>query len=103
MAHSESNPWVASRASKESQRHDKSGHSHFRPIQPLSGDGNRENENEDVLCESSPLLSPVPSEHEHLTGGGSRAPSGLLDWNEGDEERSKSVWYLFLLTLSIGG
>lgn len=55
------------------------------------------------LNESSPLLSPtrfqddrVSEDHDTLTG--------TLDWNDGrDEEQSKSVFYLFILTLSIGG
>ena len=55
------------------------------------------------LNEDSPLLSPVrpninrdPDDHD--------TPSGLLDWNDApEEEQSKSVFYLFILTLSIGG
>jgi len=27
----------------------------------------------------------------------------MLDWGEDDQEESKSLWYLFVLTLSIGG
>jgi hypothetical protein len=53
------------------------------------------------LNESSPLLSPLQSDRDiddHDT------PAGLLDWNDGEEEeKSKSVFYLFILTLSIGG
>lgn len=58
----------------------------------------------ELLSESSPLLSP------ELDGSGDgRAspipgtPSGMLDWGEDDGEESKSLWYLFVLTLSIGG
>lgn len=54
------------------------------------------------LNESSPLLSPVASQgaralEDHDT------QTQLLDWSEGQEEQSKSVFYLFILTLSIGG
>lgn len=57
------------------------------------------------LNESSPLLSPeqdgFQSGHTPPLPG---TPSGMLDWGEeDDEEDSKSVWYLFVLTLSIGG
>lgn len=57
------------------------------------------------LNESSPLLSPeqdgFQSGHTPPLPG---TPSGMLDWGEeDDEEESKSVWYLFVLTLSIGG
>lgn len=54
------------------------------------------------LNERSPLLSPTHIENwrhseDHDT------PSGLLDYNDGEVEKSKSVFYLFILTLSIGG
>ena len=55
------------------------------------------------LNEDSPLLSPVrPDINRDLDDHDT--PSGLLDWNDGqEEEQSKSVFYLFILTLSIGG
>lgn len=56
------------------------------------------------LDEISPLLSPEGDDFRN--GDASpipRTPSGMLDWGDEDEEESKSVWYLFLLTLSIGG
>lgn len=54
------------------------------------------------LNESSPLLSPTRINdgrnfEDHDT------PTELLDWSDGQEEDSKSVVYLFILTLSIGG
>lgn len=49
------------------------------------------------LNESSPLLSPVQDEDIRSPG------LSELDLNEGNEEQSKSVLYLILLTLSIGG
>ena len=54
--------------------------------------------------EQSPLLSP----QQTLDGdGGARrradSPADILEWDEGDGQETKSVWYLFLLTLGIGG
>lgn len=58
----------------------------------------------DLLNESSPLLSPQQADlQDGHTLPLPSTPSGMLDWSEEDEEESKSVWYLFLLTLSIGG
>ena len=54
------------------------------------------------LNEDSPLLSPQRSQAE----GGSEdrgVSTGLLDWKDGEEEESKSTFYLFILTLGIGG
>ena len=55
------------------------------------------------LNENSPLLSPTP-----FAGDGTYTdrdiPDRTLDYNDGDdEEKSKSVFYLFILTLGIGG
>ena len=56
----------------------------------------------DYLNEHSPLLTPQREEDDDspLPSG---TPADLLDYNEGEEEVSKSHWYLFLLALSIGG
>ena len=54
------------------------------------------------LNESSPLLSPIRINGER-TSEDHDVPTGLLDWSDGQEEQSKSVFYLFILTLSIGG
>lgn len=69
-----------------------------------SSKGIRGNTSLDLLNESSPLLSPQHPEFgdDHLSPI-PRSPSGMLDTGDEDEEESKSVWYLFLLTLSIGG
>ena len=69
-----------------------------------SAKGIRGNTSLDLLNESSPLLSPQQADFQDghtppLPG----TPSGMLDWGGEDDEVSKSVWYLFLLTLSIGG
>lgn len=56
------------------------------------------------LNESSPLLSPeAEGSEDGRTSPIPGTPSGMLDWGEDDEEESKSLWYLFVLTLSIGG
>lgn len=69
-----------------------------------SSRGIRGNTSLDLLNESSPLLSPqYPEIQDGLAPPLPSTPSGLLDCDEDDEEESKSVWYLFLLTLSIGG
>ena len=57
----------------------------------------------ELLNENSPLLAPQYLEDDDRLLQGSTTPAGRLDWNEGEAEESKSVWYLFLLTLSIGG
>jgi len=103
MAHIVLDPRPAFRPSKDFEANHKTTQSHPRPVRPRNKVETRGSESESSLNESSPLLSPEPSDNERLTGGGSSPPSGVLDWNEGDEEQSKSVWYLFLLTLSIGG
>ncbi|KAL8710983.1 MAG: hypothetical protein Q9220_004582 [cf. Caloplaca sp. 1 TL-2023] len=56
----------------------------------------------DVLNENSPLLSPVRGDDEDSSISGT--PADELDYLDGEEkEPSKSIWYLFVLTLSIGG
>ena len=70
----------------------------------LAGKNGRGRASLEPLNESSPLLSPEEDEFQHgclppVPG----TPSGMLDWGEEDEEESKSMWYLFVLTLSIGG
>lgn len=54
------------------------------------------------LNENSPLLSPIRSLGDDAFDG-LETPTGLLDWSEGQEEQSRSVFYLFILTLGIGG
>lgn len=54
------------------------------------------------LNEDSPLLSPQRFQNER--GSEDRDIStGLLDWNDGEEDESKSTFYLIILTLGIGG
>lgn len=54
------------------------------------------------LNENSPLLSPIRSLGDDALDGHD-TPTGLLDWSDGQEEQSRSVFYLFILTLGIGG
>ena len=54
------------------------------------------------LDESSPLLSPQRYQGERGSEDHDFS-TGLLDWNEGEEEESKSTFYLIILTLGIGG
>ena len=69
-----------------------------------SSKGIRGNTSFDLLNESSPLLSPTNPEFQdgHPSPLPSH-PSAILDYADEEEEESKSVWYLFLLPLSIGG
>ena len=55
------------------------------------------------LNENSPLLSPQYPEDGDAFLQRPGTPADILDWNDEEAEESKSVWYLFLLTLSIGG
>jgi len=56
----------------------------------------------DLMNEQSPLLSPQSSNDDKSP---SRRGSILrrLELGGGDGQETKSTWYLFLLTLSIGG
>lgn len=57
----------------------------------------------EVLNESSPLLLPQRDEDD-ISPTDSDTSVDELDFLDGEEqEESKSVWYLFVLTLSIGG
>jgi len=57
----------------------------------------------EILNENSPLLSPTNPQDESLIRR-ENIPENALDWaDEEAAQESKSVWYLFLLTLSIGG
>lgn len=57
----------------------------------------------EILNENSPLLSPQIFEHDGalLESDTSVAELDFLDGEE--QQESKSVWYLLVLTLSIGG
>lgn len=60
-----------------------------------NGHGGREHE--DTLNEQSPLLSPSSGEDDGLIDG--QPETGKVD----EHQATKSVWYLILLTISIGG
>ena len=69
-----------------------------------SSKGVRGNTSFDLLNESSPLLSPQdPGFQDGQPSPLPSHPSVMLDCGDEEEEESKSVLYLFLLTLSIGG
>lgn len=57
------------------------------------------------LNENSPLLSPVRTDdiENVIQNETSGTPGNFLELNDTDEEPSKSILYLFLLTLGIGG
>jgi len=50
--------------------------------------------------ERSPLMSPA---NEVFGLGLDHVPTETLDWTDGEDETSKSTFYLLMLTLSIGG
>ena len=54
------------------------------------------------LNEDSPLLSPQRPQTDRGSEDNGGSP-GTLDWNDGEEEESKSTFYLLILTLGIGG
>ena len=57
----------------------------------------------DLLNEASPLLSPQRRDDDESPIA-SGTPADELDYLDGEEQaESKSHWYLFVLTLSIGG
>jgi solute carrier family 45 protein 1/2/4 len=55
--------------------------------------------------ETSPLIAPPRAEsvESPLTLSNLPSPVDSEDWNDPVPEETKSSWYLFLLTLSIGG
>ena len=91
-----------SRTSSFHSQDQESGHVHPR-TPPGSARVKRREGGSSDLNESSPLLSPErPGDDRDIDDHDT--PTGLLDWNDGEEEeKSKSVFYLFILTLSIGG
>ena len=57
----------------------------------------------EILNESSPLISPQRLQDDESIFRSESAPLDALNWADERAEESKSVWYLFLLALSIGG
>ena len=94
-------PTDSSLSSRLSKKEESTREDYTRSSIGSGGDQARETLPQD-LDESSPLLLPTRvndgrHSEDHDT------PTGLLDWSDGQEEDSKSVFYLFILTLSIGG
>ncbi len=101
MAHDPSPSRPASRLSRRSSRQQETADSHV--SSPVASARDRRSPPGSLdLNESSPLLSPQRSQGEHESEDRGIS-SGLLDWNEGEEEESKSTFYLIILTLGIGG
>ena len=101
MAHDPSSLRPVSRLSRtNSQQHERSESHASSPL--ASAKDRRSAPGSLDLNENSPLLSPQRFQNER----GSDDPgisTGLLDWNDGDDEESKSTFYLVILTLGIGG
>ena len=57
----------------------------------------------EILNENSPLISPQRLHDDESLFRIDGVPLGALNWTDGGAEESKSVWYLFVLALSIGG
>ena len=102
MAHQRSLSWRSSRSSSTLSQKGDDGDASFRPSLGSTKSLKRGGHSQD-LNENSPLLSPTPFADDR-TYSDQDVPDGMLDYNDGDdEEQSKSVFYLFILTLSIGG
>lgn len=70
---------------------------------PFNKAGSRSKASLEILNENSPLLSPQGIEDDSSPLD-SDVSVDELDFLDGDEQQeSKGVWYLFVLTLSIGG
>ena len=57
----------------------------------------------EILNENSPLISPQRLHDDESLFRRDSVPLDALNWTDGGAEQSKSVWYLFVLALSIGG
>ena len=60
-------------------------------------------ESTERLDERSPLLSAQDLEDNVASLHGDLSSSHILELHDGETQKSKSTWYLFILTLSIGG
>lgn len=90
--------------SKESPPEYEEAETRPKPAPQSSSSTPRTNRSLEILDEQSPLLSPKQSsDGEGDAGRGAAPQADTLEWNEGDGQETKSVWYLILLTLGIGG
>lgn len=92
------------RLSKESSPHYDEGETRPESAREPGSFTSRADRSLELLNEQSPLLSPKQS----LDGAVDAVRRGhssadILEWNKGDGQETKSVWYLILLTLGIGG
>ena len=101
MAHDPSPSRPVSRLSRKSSRQQETTENHV--SSPLgSAKGRRSTTASLDLNEDSPLLSPQRFQDERGSEDHDIS-TGLLDWNDGEEEEFKSTFYLIILTLGIGG
>ena len=101
MAHDPSSSRPVSRLSRKTSRQQESTENHV--SSPLGSAKDRRSTPASLdLNEDSPLLSPQRFQDERGFEDHDIS-TGLLDWNDGEEERSKSTFYLIILTLGIGG
>ena len=101
MAQNESTSSTSSRSSNWHPENKEPSNDFPRPSPELREAQTRRAPSSD-LNESSPLLSPVRDDDERISEDHDTLTE-LLDWSDGQDEESKSVFYLFILTLSIGG
>ncbi len=92
---------VLSRTSSRQSQNQETTHLYHRPSSANTKSHKRGGASID-LNEQSPLLSPIRVQ-DWRNSEDLDTPTGLLDWNDEEVENSKSVFYLFILTLSIGG
>ena len=65
--------------------------------------GQKRGESFERLSEQSPLLFAQDLEDNFTLPNSDLDTGSTLEWHDGEAPESKSTWYLFILTLSIGG
>lgn len=105
MAHDGATTEPRSFVSRDFVQYHESAGDYTRRALASAKNGSRRSQSLDLLNEQSPLLSPQrPADEDDTSTIQPGTPGLALDWDDDDEEEeTKSVWYLFLLTLSIGG
>lgn len=100
MAHTNPGPWRANDYTSVPQDDEPADPSLESNHVPAKADGAGGSPREPSQ-QDSPLLStqPLENDHDHAHDG---VANGYVDW-EDDREKSKSSFYLILLTVSIGG
>ena len=104
MAQNESTPGPRSSVARDFVHYHESAGDYTRRALASAKSGTRRSQSLDLLNENSPLLSPQRlADDDDTSTLHPGTPRLALDCIGNDEEETKSVWYLFLLTLSIGG